>query len=85
MLVKCANPSCSKPFRYLRDGQLFRLEPAQPSRGSFQRIEWFWLCKECSPTVTLQVEGDKVIARPVRREPKRSEQAEGNLRLRPAS
>ncbi len=26
MLSRCANPSCSTPFRYLRDGRLFQAE-----------------------------------------------------------
>ena len=46
MLSKCANPSCSTPFRYLREGQLFRFQ----SDRSNTRTEFFWLCSGCSET-----------------------------------
>jgi len=63
MVCKCANPSCSKIFRYLHEGKLYRLEAGQPNRqGSAQRGEWFWLCDYCAPKLTLQVEGSEVVA-----------------------
>jgi len=62
MLSKCANPACSKPLVYLREGKIFRMEqlpgpqPAgqngDPSRNSHQ-IEHFWLCGACSARMTL--------------------------------
>ncbi|MGC2695220.1 MAG: hypothetical protein WA738_05455 [Candidatus Angelobacter sp.] len=63
MLSKCANPSCSTPLVYLREGKIFMLEAApqsQPSsalspatRKSVNRVEHFWLCGPCSAQLTL--------------------------------
>jgi len=64
MLSKCANPSCSNPFLYLHKGRLYRMEtdsplPAEASAGNdvafrkSRRIEYFWLCDECAPSMTL--------------------------------
>jgi len=62
MLSKCANPACSKPLLYLREGKIFRMEqlpgpqPAgqtgDPPRNS-HRTEHFWLCGSCSAKMTL--------------------------------
>jgi hypothetical protein len=60
MLSKCANPACSRPFRYLRDGKLFEIE-TNPSRGdstvgerkSSRRVEFFWLCGQCCTELTV--------------------------------
>ena len=59
MLSKCSNPFCSAPFLYLRDGELFRLE-ADPKRRSGRpgRLEYFWLCGECSSTMSLRISQD---------------------------
>ncbi|HTR65405.1 MAG TPA: hypothetical protein VMH85_06510 [Terriglobales bacterium] len=65
MLSKCANPSCSNPFLYLNRGKLYRMEmdagppEASVSAADFapnkccRRIEYFWLCNECAPRMTL--------------------------------
>lgn len=63
MLSKCANPSCSTPLVYLREGKIFRMEnPAQTEKAaetpvikpkSINRIEHFWLCGPCSAALTL--------------------------------
>jgi len=60
MIVKCANPACSVPFHYLRDGKIFRLEfgvdrrlPGPVLAGRLKpvrRVEHFWLCGRCSAT-----------------------------------
>ncbi len=56
MLAKCANPSCSAPFRYLEEGRLFRLEgDPLKSRGAEKR-EYFWLCGACSESMTLRLD-----------------------------
>lgn len=57
MLAKCANPVCCAPFRYLEEGELFRLEadPAE-SRPNSRRPEYFWLCDACSKTMTLRLD-----------------------------
>lgn len=56
MLSKCSNPSCSALFHNLRNGKLFILERdplAGPSKSN--RAEYFWLCHECSSTMTLHL------------------------------
>jgi hypothetical protein len=62
MLSKCANPSCSTPLIYLREGKIFMLEARpQPPRAlsdgkpprSVRQIEHFWLCGACSARLTL--------------------------------
>jgi hypothetical protein len=59
MLSKCSNPCCSVPFRYLRHGELFRLE-ADPKRrsGNPGRMEYFWLCGGCSSKMSLRISQD---------------------------
>jgi len=65
MLGKCSNPSCSAPFRYLRDGKLFRLESDPRFRTSkTNKLEYFWLCDGCSPRMSLRI-GDEGDVRPV--------------------
>ena len=76
MVSKCANPRCSAPFHYLRDGKVFQLtvnqDPkAEPKLVSGQRtahhIEHFWLCGACAQTMTLVVEkGKGVVATPIK-------------------
>jgi hypothetical protein len=75
MLSKCANPSCSTPLVYLREGKIFRMESApgrqpannadQTGQASAARVEHFWLCGPCSARLTL-VSDDKqgVLVRP---------------------
>jgi hypothetical protein len=63
MLSKCANPSCSTPLVYLREGKIFMMETAaQPpiaaktsatSPKVANRVEHFWLCGPCSAQMTL--------------------------------
>ena len=51
MVSKCFNPLCSARFRYLEDGQLFRLEP--DSSPAMVDAEYFWLCNRCANSMTL--------------------------------
>ena len=61
MVGKCANPECGVPFRYYRDGKLFRFELSvssspvrvQRDRTAGRRIEDFWLCGSCASKMTL--------------------------------
>lgn len=61
MLSKCANPSCSTPFVYLRDGKIFTRNhitdtssrTAAQAVTSVSRVEHFWLCGRCSEDFTL--------------------------------
>jgi hypothetical protein len=59
MVSKCANPVCSIPFRYLHEGKLFRIARSFPSNADGKRsathIEFFWLCKDCSRNMTLNL------------------------------
>ena len=65
MLGKCSNPSCRVPFRYLRDGKLFRLEADPRLRTSKpNKLEYFWLCDRCSPRMSLRIGGEGEV-RPV--------------------
>lgn len=70
MISKCANPVCSAPFLYLRDGKLFRvdldqLEAASPEQNDsdkkWHRLEHFWLCGRCAATMTLVAEKGKGV------------------------
>jgi hypothetical protein len=58
MLSKCANPSCSTPLVYLREGKIFMMEHAPGSQSVSQtdrgkQVEHFWLCGPCSAEMTL--------------------------------
>jgi hypothetical protein len=64
MLAKCANPACSTPLLYLREGKIFMVESQQPPRVEAlppapakpkpsNRVEHFWLCGPCSGEMTL--------------------------------
>lgn len=63
MLAKCANPSCSTPLVYLREGKIFMVELPQPQfevrsatpakPKAVNRVEHFWLCGQCSGEMTL--------------------------------
>lgn len=63
MLAKCANPSCSTPLVYLREGKIFMVESPQPQLEllsatptkpkAANRVEHFWLCGPCSGEMTL--------------------------------
>ena len=80
MLAKCANPSCSTPLVYLREGKIFMIEAAlqspltlvgpEPARLKAQnRVEHFWLCGPCSSSMTLtfdQQQGVQVVRKPLR-------------------
>src|SRR5271157_4479044 len=66
MLHKCANPSCTVPFRSLREGKLFLAEtfPSDLSaafdgnRRKLRRREHFWLCDVCSAHFTLHFDAN---------------------------
>ena len=77
MLSKCANPACSRSFRYLRDGKLFEIETGGESensndvRKSARRVEFFWLCGECSAQLMVINDHEKgVITVPILKETK---------------
>lgn len=77
MLSKCANPACSTPFRYLREGKLFEIEfgvgseySAYGAKKPSRRVEFFWLCGQCSAEFTVvQDEQRGAITIPLKRAP----------------
>lgn len=68
MLSKCANPSCSTPLVYLREGKIFMMEhtaehpegPTPFKTGS--RVEHFWLCGPCSAEMTVTYDSEFGVA-----------------------
>jgi hypothetical protein len=61
MLHKCANPTCTVPFRSLHEGKLFLAETFPTNNQDFdggrrklRRREHFWLCDACSCHYTLR-------------------------------
>ena len=72
MLSKCANPECTAPFHYLRDGKLFQIDASFGIRQSAgpqlvneakpsHRIEFFWLCGNCSSSMTVAFQPGKGV------------------------
>jgi len=69
MLHKCANPDCKNPFLKLSEGKLFLVEsggsrdadraPSEWERRNVRRVEYFWLCNQCSLLVTLAFEKER--------------------------
>ncbi len=75
MISKCANPACSTPFHYMRDGRLFRMETAPDGptgaepldfreRRPPRHVEHYWLCGKCAASFTLVVDHGRVVAMP---------------------
>ena len=64
MLAKCANPSCTNKFRYLREGKLFSFQglplSTQVSRN-FEAKEHWWLCAKCAVTLTIHFDPEMGI------------------------
>lgn len=66
MLQKCANPSCTAPFRSLREGKLFLAEIHAAGAGLLSnggrlkewRREHYWLCEACSSQFTLRFDAE---------------------------
>lgn len=80
MLSKCANPACSTPLVYLREGKIFMVESTQPQLEvlnaarpkASNRVEHFWLCGPCSGELTLTYDrqrGVEIIRKPVGKAP----------------
>ena len=72
MLAKCANPSCSTPLVYLREGKIFMIESSPQSRPALvgteavgpkpqNRVEHFWLCGPCSSSMTLTFDREQGV------------------------
>ncbi len=74
MLSKCANPECNNRFLYFRGGKLVPIDLSglaqdadRPAVTRTARQELFWLCPECSDTVTLVVDQGKLTTTPIPR------------------
>jgi len=55
MVSQCANPDCKRKLRYLRDGKIYLFDLHTVTGGT--RLEYFWLCGECSKTMILACVG----------------------------
>jgi hypothetical protein len=59
MVSTCANPTCSAPFRHLKEGRLFLIDPRERAHKEVDRpasqLEFFWLCEQCTSRFTLAV------------------------------
>jgi hypothetical protein len=61
MVSKCANPNCPASFLYLHQGKLFRMAVESGKtdglsteiRRAQSHVEFYWLCDDCSATMTL--------------------------------
>jgi hypothetical protein len=78
MIATCANPACNIPFHYFRSGQIFMIEandvdPRSRTDPPRRRIEYFWLCGQCAPTMHLMRTADGAII--VCRDPRPSDPA----------
>ena len=51
MVSQCANPECLRELRYLRDGKIYAF--AVSAGNGSKALEHFWLCGECSKSMTL--------------------------------
>jgi hypothetical protein len=71
MLGKCANPLCSKTFRYLHEGKLYLINSVSYS-GAWKRLsmragistspEYAWLCSVCCSLMTIRMDEESRIA-----------------------
>ena len=71
MLSKCANPFCSTPLIYLREGKIFVMEHGVPPQVRREgpvlikpgtHLEHFWLCGPCSMEMTIIYDQNHGIA-----------------------
>ena len=70
VLLKCANPNCSRQWHYLHEGKLFHLTPTPEIQAligdsSDRLYERFWLCECCAKEMTLVWGGTHVQLIPV--------------------
>jgi hypothetical protein len=80
MVSKCANPSCSATFRYLREGRLFHVAAGSATSEQGATHERFWLCGECSGKMTVVAGPAGVLVIPLQ---KLSEPQESGIAARP--
>jgi hypothetical protein len=72
MITQCANPECSAPFRYMRQGRLFQVDRDSAGHmvlgpflmtgdGLSHRLEHFWLCGNCAQRLTLVIDPERGV------------------------
>ncbi len=65
MVSTCANPDCLAPFRRLTEGRLIVVDRQHraPSSGvPVSRPEYFWLCDQCAPRLTLVIGPENLVS-----------------------
>lgn len=68
MVSVCANPGCSARLKYFRDGKIYAFDKPRPGKRNTRLATekmFFWLCPDCSLTVTLVQRQGKIDAVPV--------------------
>jgi len=65
VLSKCAHPACFAQFRYLRQGKVFKVHRSAADRSSEHRIEYFWLCENCSLAFKVVLRDGAVMTVPL--------------------
>ena len=71
MLSSCLNESCRAPFRYFREGRIFKVERVVPGgTGSEPQrlVEHYWLCDICSLHLKVIVENGCVATQSIQPE-----------------
>ena len=60
MLQKCANPKCTTPYKYFREGRLYEFQVTPDSGCQSESVstmssrrELFWLCDVCAASHAL--------------------------------
>src|SRR6266404_2383837 len=67
MLQKCANPTCTTPYRYFREGRLYEFQVTPDSTCQSESVptassrrELFWLCDVCAASHALTCSAGRV-------------------------
>ncbi len=66
MVAKCANPECSSPFTYFRDGRLFLVDRRIQNDDSLwptSKCEHYWLCGDCAALMEVVLYQNAVVLR----------------------
>lgn len=76
MLSSCSNPACCTEIKYINAGTLYTLEKRSVA------TEFFWLCPECGPLVSLFLNPTgSVSIRPRTASRRQPPHPDGDLRL----
>jgi hypothetical protein len=59
VIGNCANPNCSRPFRYLSRGRVYLAYVPDASCPNARRREHFWLCEQCVKRYTIAMNSSK--------------------------